>query len=56
MPFKEDVLAFRDYLKAHGVEVSIRKSMGDDISGACGQLSGKVMKKGYEPEKANGEL
>ena len=56
MPLKQDVIAFRDYLKAHGIEVSIRKSMGDDISGACGQLSGKIIKQGFEPEKANGEL
>jgi 23S rRNA (adenine2503-C2)-methyltransferase len=54
MPKKEDVLAFRDYLKNHGIEVSIRKSMGDDISGACGQLSGKIIKKGFEKEKIVG--
>lgn len=50
MPFKEDVLHFRDVLKQQGIEVSIRKSMGDDISGACGQLSGKVVRKSEEPE------
>ncbi len=43
MPKKENVLKFRDYLKNEGIEVSIRKSMGDDISGACGQLSAKNM-------------
>lgn len=51
MPEKEAVIKFRDILKQNGIEVSIRKSMGDDISGACGQLSGKeVKKKGYEKE------
>ena len=44
-PDKLKVLAFRDYLLENGIEVSVRKSMGDDISGACGQLSGKVIKK-----------
>ena len=50
MPYEKDVIAFRNYLRDNGIEVSIRKSMGDDISGACGQLSGKIIKKGYEPE------
>ena len=50
MPEKETVLRFRDMLKAQNIEVSIRKSMGDDISGACGQLSGKVVRKGFEKE------
>lgn len=40
-PEEKDVIAFRNYLQTRGVEVSIRKSMGDDISGACGQLSGR---------------
>lgn len=50
MPFEEDVIAFRDYVQSQGIEVSIRKSMGDDISGACGQLSGKIVRKQAEPE------
>lgn len=50
MPLKTQVLKFRDILLSKGIEVSIRKSMGDDISGACGQLSGKVVKKAEEPE------
>ncbi|MCA9486134.1 23S rRNA (adenine(2503)-C(2))-methyltransferase RlmN [Candidatus Woesearchaeota archaeon] len=50
MPKKTDVLTFRDILQEKGIEVSIRKSMGDDISGACGQLSGKVKRKGEEEE------
>lgn len=49
-PKSHDVIAFRDYLLKEGIEVSIRKSMGDDISGACGQLSGKIIKKQAEPE------
>ena len=47
-PVKHKVLSFRDYLAENGIEVSVRKSMGDDISGACGQLSGKIIKKGNQ--------
>ncbi len=32
---------FKDTLKKAGVTVTIRKSLGSDISGACGQLAGK---------------
>lgn len=31
---------FKDILKKEGVTVTIRKSLGSDISGACGQLAG----------------
>ena len=40
-PSKESVLAFKKIMDKEGIECSIRKSLGDDISGACGQLSGK---------------
>lgn len=43
-PEKDVVLKFKNVLSEEGIEVSIRKSMGDDISGACGQLSGKQLK------------
>lgn len=36
------VQKFKEILDNAGIECSIRKSMGDDISGACGQLSGKT--------------
>lgn len=49
-PQKEQVLKFRDYLLNEGIEVSIRKSMGDDISGACGQLSGKIIRERVQKE------
>lgn len=32
---------FKDTLKKEGITVTIRKSLGSDISGACGQLAGK---------------
>jgi 23S rRNA (adenine2503-C2)-methyltransferase len=40
-PNKSVVLRFKKILDDNGIECSIRKSLGDDISGACGQLSGK---------------
>jgi len=40
-PSKEAVMRFKKILENHGVKCAIRKSLGDDISGACGQLSGK---------------
>ncbi len=42
----ERMAAFRDYLNAHGVTCTIRRSRGEDISAACGQLAGKVGHKG----------
>ena len=40
-PSKSVVLRFKKILDNNGINCSIRKSLGDDISGACGQLSGK---------------
>lgn len=40
-PDLQTVREFKRVLEENGIEVSIRKSLGDDISGACGQLSGK---------------
>lgn len=37
-PSEERVIAFRDYLQAHGQNATIRQSKGLDISAACGQL------------------
>jgi 23S rRNA (adenine2503-C2)-methyltransferase len=35
-------LRFRDILNDHGVIATTRKTRGDDIDAACGQLAGKV--------------
>jgi 23S rRNA (adenine2503-C2)-methyltransferase len=40
-PSEESVTEFMDYLSSKGVVVLKRYSRGDDISAACGQLSGK---------------
>lgn len=36
---QDRIQAFMKYLKEHGVTVTIRKTMGDDIAAACGQLA-----------------
>ena len=36
------ILAFRDILNEHGVIATIRRTRGDDIDAACGQLAGRV--------------
>ena len=41
----EVVLKFKKVLDDYGIPCSIRKSMGDEIAGACGQLSGQRIKK-----------
>ena len=40
---KRAVEAFRDYLEKHGIQVTIRREMGRDINGACGQLRKSYM-------------
>ena len=42
---KETVLRFRDILHNSGTITTIRKTRGDDIDAACGQLVGKVKDK-----------
>jgi 23S rRNA (adenine2503-C2)-methyltransferase len=37
------ILRFRDILNEHGVIATIRRTRGDDIDAACGQLAGQVM-------------
>jgi len=36
------ILAFRDILNDHGVIATTRRTRGDDIDAACGQLAGRV--------------
>lgn len=38
----ETILAFRDYLTQKGINTITRKTRGDDIDAACGQLAGTV--------------
>lgn len=39
---QETINAFRDQLMAHGINTITRKTRGEDIDAACGQLAGKV--------------
>jgi 23S rRNA (adenine2503-C2)-methyltransferase len=36
------ILKFRDILNEHGIIATIRRTRGDDIDAACGQLAGRV--------------
>jgi len=36
------IVKFRDILNDHGIIATTRKTRGDDIDAACGQLAGKV--------------
>ena len=36
------IVRFRDILNEHGVIATVRKTRGDDIDAACGQLAGRV--------------
>lgn len=38
-PSMDRMIQFRDYLTAHGIQTTIRKSKGEDIEAACGLLS-----------------
>ncbi len=38
----EAVAAFQDRLRRHGLVTTVRRTRGDDIDAACGQLAGKV--------------
>ena len=38
----EVISSFRDYLNTHGVTATVRRTRGDDIDAACGQLAGQV--------------
>ena len=39
------IRAFREILQERGYVVTVRKTRGDDIDAACGQLAGQVMDK-----------
>lgn len=41
---KKQIYAFKDKLEELGASVSIRRSLGADVEGACGQLRNKLLK------------
>jgi adenine C2-methylase RlmN of 23S rRNA A2503 and tRNA A37 len=40
-PARDRIKVFAGLLETFGFEVTVRKSLGEDIDGACGQLAGK---------------
>ncbi len=52
---KEDVQRFFLDLKQLGVSVTVRRQLGDDIAGACGQLRAQRLKTPLLPERDGGE-
>ena len=48
----ERMTYFRDYLNSKGVTCTIRRSRGEDIAAACGQLAGQVRKQQAERKTA----
>ena len=48
---KAAIDAFRDQLIAKGINTITRKTRGDDIDAACGQLAGKVQDKTSRSER-----
>lgn len=40
---RDAVLSFKNYLETHGINVTVRREMGRDINGACGQLRKSYM-------------
>jgi adenine C2-methylase RlmN of 23S rRNA A2503 and tRNA A37 len=40
-PNDEKIKSFQNYLMRNRIKVTLRKSLGTDIKGACGQLAGK---------------
>lgn len=50
-PRREDVLAFAKILNDAGIVTTVRKTRGDDIAAACGQLAGEVKDKTRRAER-----
>lgn len=51
-PSKEIIARFEDTLQSAGLVVTIRKTRGQDIAAACGQLAGRVHRKQSSNAKA----
>ena len=47
----ENIRVFRDILQQAGFVVTVRKTRGDDIDAACGQLAGQVQDKTRRQQK-----
>lgn len=49
------VRAFQDVLTAAGLVATVRKTRGDDIDGACGQLAGRVRDRKRRADRVTGK-
>ena len=54
-PDRREVEAFKDQLEKSGINVTIRREMGRDISGACGQLRRSYLNENAAAEGAGGQ-
>ena len=45
-PSKRKAYAFCEKLKSEGISASVRRSMGSDVAGACGQLKNRTAERG----------
>ena len=45
---RREAYEFVDKLEAFGLSATVRRTMGEDIEGACGQLRNKVLKERKE--------
>ncbi|SES69455.1 23S rRNA m(2)A-2503 methyltransferase [Nitrosomonas marina] len=52
----ESIRIFRDMLMQAGLVTTVRKTRGDDIAAACGQLAGRVYDKTRRTTRANVEV
>ena len=55
-PGEADIRAFQEILQRNGILAMVRRTRGDDIDAACGQLKGQVMDRGQRQAKFRAEL
>ena len=54
-PDRREIEAFKDQLEKSGINVTIRREMGRDISGACGQLRRSYLNENAAAEGPGGQ-
>ena len=47
---RRNIIKFKNHLEKNGINVTIRREMGSDIQGACGQLRKSYLEKEAEKE------
>ena len=51
-PSKKTIYTFLDYLTKIGISATVRRTLGSDISGACGQLRARTIKEAQTEKEA----